>query len=145
MADILEKIVPQRKKAVPFFIFSSFLITYLVIRLFVYFFPEIFLDVKGVHIHHFAYGIIILTIVGLYDLIVRPDESALHITSILFGIGMAFSYDEFGMWLRLRDYDVARFGYDAVIVITLIFLNIIYFQGFWERIGKSIFSNIKGN
>ncbi len=136
---------PDKNKATPFIIFSSFLITYLVIRLFVYFFPSIFLDVRGVHIHHFAYGIIIITLVGLYDLIVRTTDSTLHYTAAIFGIGMAFAYDEFGMWLRLQDYDVSRYGYDAVIVISLILLNIIYFGGFWERIGKSVFSNVKSH
>ncbi len=142
---MFENLRPDKNKATPFIIFSSFLITYIITRLFVYFFPSIFLDVKGVHIHHFAYGIIVITIVGLYDLIARPGDSALHYTSAIFGIGMAFAYDEFGMWLRLQDYDVSRYGYDAVIVISLIFLNIIYFGGFWERIGKSVFSRMKNH
>jgi len=136
---VLRKIKFSTDKDIPFVFFSSFLVSYIVIRLFVYFFPAIFLDVKGVHIHHFAYGIIIITLVGLYDLIARPVNTALKITAILFGIGTAFAYDEFGMWLRLRDYDVSRYGYDAIIVITLLLLNVIYFKGFWERIGKSIF------
>lgn len=142
---MFENLRPDKNKATPFIIFSSFLITYIINRLFVYFLPSIFLDVRGVHIHHFAYGIIILTLVGLYDLIARPTGSALNYTSILFGIGMAFAYDEFGMWLRLKDYDVSRYGYDAVIVISLILLNIIYLGGFWERIGKSLFHKMKNS
>lgn len=140
---MFQRFRPKEEKATPFIIFSSFLVTYIVIRLFVYLFPWIFLDVRGVHIHHFAYGIIIISLVGLYDLMARPTGSTLHIMSILFGIGTAFAYDEFGMWLRLQDHDVSRYSYDAIIIISLIFLNIIYFQGFWERIGKGVFSKIK--
>ncbi len=140
---IYKKFIPAQNKATPFIIFSSFLMAYIITRLFVYFFPWIFLEINGVHIHHFAYGIIIITFVGLYEFIVRPAGRAFTYTLILFGIGMALAYDEFGMWIRLRDYDVSRYGYDAVIIISALFLNIIYFSGFWEKMGRRIFSRFK--
>jgi hypothetical protein len=140
---MLEKIRPASGKEIPFIIFSSFLVTYVVARLFIYLFPWVFFHIRGVHIHHFAYGIIILTVVGLYDLIARPTGSALYKTAIAFGIGLALSYDEFGMWLRLRDRNVSRFGYDAVVIIILILLNIIYFSDFWKRFGKKFLIKFK--
>ncbi|HSX19486.1 MAG TPA: hypothetical protein VLE91_05160 [Candidatus Saccharimonadales bacterium] len=140
---MLAKLRPKSGKEIPFIIFSSFLATYIVIRIFIYFFPFLFLNMRGVHVHHFAYGFLILTAAGLYDLIMRPTGKFLDRTAIVFGIGMAFSYDEFGMWLRLRDYDVARFGYDAVIIISLLLLSIIYFEDFWKRTGKTFVFTLK--
>jgi glucan phosphoethanolaminetransferase (alkaline phosphatase superfamily) len=142
---MLERLRPASSKEIPFIIFFSFLATYVVARLFVYLFPSIFLYVRGVHIHHFAYGIIILTVVGFYDLVVRPAGRALHITAVAFGIGLALAYDEFGMWLRLRDRNVSRFDYDAILIIVLILLNIIYFSDFWRETGHRLFLRIFKN
>ncbi len=139
----MDRLLPNKDKAIPFIIFSSFLATYLVMRIFIYLFPKIFLNLRGTHVHHFAYGLIVITLVGAYDLIVRPKGKALNYVAIIFGIAMAFSYDEFGMWLRLRDNDVARYGFDAIITISLVFLNIIYFHGFWDRMGAKFYKRVK--
>jgi len=133
---LLDRFRPEKSNEVPFIILASFLITFIATRLFVHFFPFIFINIKGVHIHHFAYGIIILTLVGFFDLVVRPKDSLLRWTSVVFGIGMAISYDEFGMWLRLDDDGYWRYGYDAAIVISSILLNIVYFGGFWKKLGR---------
>jgi hypothetical protein len=135
---MIEKLKPEKNKIVPFIVFSSFLCTYIVARLFIYLFPSLFLNFHEVHVHHFAYGILIITFAGLYDLIYRPIGRKLYITAALFGIGMALAFDEFGMWLRLKDNGVSRYGYDAIIILTLLFLNIIYFEGFWLGLGRRV-------
>jgi hypothetical protein len=135
---MIEKLKPEKNKIVPFIVFSSFLCTYIIARIFIFLFPGLFLNFHGVHVHHFAYGILIITFVGLYDLICRPAGKKLYITSVLFGIGFALSFDEFGMWLRLKDNGVSRYGYDVIIILILLFLNIIYFEGFWRGLGKRI-------
>ncbi len=131
--------LPGSDREAPFLIFASFLTTFIISRLTVYFLPTFFINIRGVHIHHYAYGIVILTIAGLYDLIVRPNEEDTDKIALIFGIGLALAYDEFGMWLRLRDFYPTRDSYDAIIIIGLILLNIIYFDGFWKKIGKRIF------
>ena len=140
---MFRKLRPESGKEIPFIIFSSFLATYVVARLFCYVFPSIFLHLRGVHIHHFAYGIITLTAVGFYDLVTRPTGSTLYKTAAAFGVGLALAYDEFGMWLRLRDHNVSRFGYDAIVIIVLVLLNIIYFSGFWKRFGNKFLINFR--
>jgi hypothetical protein len=134
---------PSKKKVVPFIIFSSIFATFLIIRLFVYLFPFMLVHVKGVHIHHFTYGIIVITLIGFYDLIVRPVGTSLNVISALFGVGIAFIYDEFGMWLKLQDYGVSRYGYDAMIIITFLLINIIYFDNFWQRLAKAALSKVR--
>lgn len=135
---MIEKLKPEKSKIVPFIIFSSFLCTYIIARIFIYLFPSLFLNFRGVHVHHFAYGIVIVNLVGLYDLICRPAGKKLYIISVLFGIGMALAFDEFGMWLRLKDNGVSRYGYDAIIILVFLFLNIIYFEDFWRGICRTI-------
>ncbi|EKD43218.1 MAG: hypothetical protein ACD_72C00406G0002, partial [uncultured bacterium] len=55
-----------------------FLVTFILSRLMVYlvlgrWLPNLFLTIRGVHIHHFTYGVIILVLVGLYLLLRRPS------------------------------------------------------------------------
>jgi hypothetical protein len=135
---VLKRFKPQPHKEIPFIIFASFLGTYILGRIFIFLFPGVLFIFKGNHIHHFAYGIIILTLVGLFDLIVRPSGRWLGRTAVAYGIGLALSYDEFGMWLHLRDFGVARYGFDAIIIIALILLNIIYSTDFWIRSARRL-------
>lgn len=139
---MFDRFKPRENKGIPFIIFSSFLGTYIVARLFIFLFPFFFLKIRGIHIHHFAYGIIILSVVGFIDLILRPKGKWLYRTAAAFGVGLALAYDEFGMWLHLTTLGVSRLGYDAIIVIALLFLNIIYFSDFWGRTGRRLLKNI---
>ncbi len=130
---------PDRVDEIPFLIFFSFLTTFILARLIVNFFPDLFLQIGGVHIHHFAYGIIILTLVGALELIIRPHGRVRNLVAIVFGIGMGLAYDEFGMWLKLENNYFSELNYDAVIVIALILLNVIYFEGFRKKMGIKFF------
>lgn len=129
-------------------ILSSFLVTFIIARLFVYlvlghWMPDLFLTIKGVHIHHFAYGFVILALVGLYLLLRRPpaDSTASHWTAWFYGIGLGLAVDEFGMWVRLEDDYWMRQSYDAVILVALLLLNLIYFKAvmrwIYEIIGSA--------
>lgn len=113
----------------------SFLLTFLVSRLTVYlvlghWLPNFFLEVKGVHVHHFAYGVIITAIAGLTLLLRRPTpaQGMFKWLTVLYGIGLGLTFDEFGMWIRLDDIYWIRQSYDAVIIVTLILLNIRYYR-----------------
>ena len=112
-----------------------FLITFVIARLFVYmvlghWLPNFFLTVRGVHVHHFTYGVLILAVVGLYMILRRPDVRTrmFEVSAMLYGIGLALTFDEFGMWIRLQDNYWVRQSYDAVIVILFVFLNIAYLR-----------------
>jgi len=116
-------------------IVSSFLATFIISRLIVYlvlghWMPDFFLTMRGVHIHHFTYGVFILVLVGLYLILKRPPlESKKFKWSILFyGIGLGLTFDEFGMWVRLEDDYWIRQSYDAIIIIALLLLNIAYYK-----------------
>lgn len=125
---------PITRKLVSIITFS-FLITFACSRLFVYLvlghlMPDFFLTIKGVHIHHFTYGLFILVFVGLYFILKRPEygSNSFRNITIIYGIGLGLTFDEFGMWIRLQDNYWVRQSYDAVIIVTLLLFNIAYYK-----------------
>lgn len=132
-------------------VFFSFLVTFIIARTWVYLsilgvVPESFTEnVRGVHIHHFTWGILLNSIIG-YLILVLPRHlfQAWKLKlSALFGVGLALTFDEFGMWLRLKDVYFIRHSYDAVIIIAVLFINIIYFGTLWKELLSVIYKDIR--
>lgn len=141
MNKILHYLNPSNKSPnikTTFNILVYFLFSFLLIRIFIYGMvygplPEMYLYIKGVHIHHMNFGIFILAIAGYLSFIVQKESARSKIAK-LYGIGLAFTFDEFGMWLFLEDNYWIRQSYDAIIIIAVIFLNIIYFNKIWRKV-----------
>lgn len=116
----------------------SFLSTFLTSRAFIFLFPDIFVTIRGNHIHHFAYGIILLAISNLLLLTQPRTENFRLRLSIIYGISLGLAFDEFVMWTQLDEIYWDRTNIDAVAVVTLILLNIVYFDGFWRKWGHRL-------
>jgi len=104
-------------------ILASFVLTFLVARLMVLLImthriPSLYLHVGGTHVHHLNYGIFILSAVGGTLLLRPPKGKALTTTAVAYGIGLALTFDEFGMWIHLGGPYWQRASFDAVIIIT---------------------------
>lgn len=135
MLVIEELETPSNKKIIALIIFS-FLTVFIISRLVVYgvmdgLLPNyLFLTIRGVHIHHFTYGVLILAILSLYLLLKRPaPEAGLFKWLVIgYGAGLGLTFDEFGMWINLQDDYWVRQSYDAIIIVTLLLLNLIYFR-----------------
>jgi hypothetical protein len=80
--------------------------------------PDVYLHVGGTHVHHLNYGIFLLVGVGAYLLFRRPTETALHFVAVLYGIGLALTFDEFGLWLHLGGPYWQRGSFDAIVVVA---------------------------
>lgn len=80
--------------------------------------PDLYLHVGGTHVHHLNYGIFMLSGVGGYLLFWRPDSWRLRLSAILYGAGMALTFDEFGMWVHLGGPYWQRASFDAVVIIA---------------------------
>ena len=142
----LTRVLMSRMEDIPFIIFTSFLTSFAIARTYVYLTHQdilsspIFIEsikIRGIHAHHLNIGIVLLAICGfvaLYDMRQRVHR----ITAIVYGIGLGLTFDEFALWLFLEDKYWSRISYDAIIIISLIFLNIIYFPSFWKRRGRNI-------
>ncbi len=128
-----QEVLVKPRKHINFWILSSFLPTFLISRIMVYIAPDLFINLRGVHIHHLTYGIFILAIAGFLSQNLENPKLKVKI-AILYGIGLALSFDEFGMWLRLQDSYWIRQSYDAILIILSILISIVYFSNFWLRI-----------
>ncbi len=126
-----------RGQDINFWILTSFVPTFIISRFVVYFFPSLFLEIKGVHVHHLTYGIIILSIVGLLLLNLKKESFRVPL-AFLYGIGLALAFDEFGMWLHLEDDYWIRQSYDAIIIITAGLTSTIYLPSFFSSLWHAI-------
>lgn len=104
-------------------ILVSFLFTFIAARVLVFLIvarriPDLYLHLGGTHIHHLNYGIFLLSAVGAYLLFADPDLRVLRRMAILYGVGLALTFDEFGLWLHLGGSYWQRASFDAVVVIA---------------------------
>lgn len=141
----IEAPTPRNNRLIALILFA-FLTTFAGARIFVYailegIIPNLFLYFRGVHVHHFTYGVVILVIIGLYLLLKRPEANTLsfRVLTYFYGVGLGLTFDEFGMWIRLEDNYWIRQSYDAVIIVTLLLLNLIY----WRHLIRAISEILK--
>ena len=100
-----------------------FLITFIFTRILVFLimnrtFPDLFIYVGGTHVHHLNLGIFLLSGVGAYLLFARPKDRSAKGAAVLYGIGLALTFDEFGMWLHLGGGYWQRASFDAITVVV---------------------------
>ncbi|MEI7603864.1 MAG: hypothetical protein WCJ19_02490 [bacterium] len=107
-------------------IIISFLITVGLSRLIVFFIENKIASsffkyniIGEYHIHHFTYGIIILSIIGYVSLFISNRFNKTWIF-IIYGIGLGLVFDEFGLWLKLEPL------YDQIVSIVAIILISIF-------------------
>ncbi len=83
--------------------------------------PDFYLYVGQTHVHHLNYGIFLLSGVGAYLLLAREPLRHRGLAECLYGVGLALTFDEFGMWLNLGGSYWQRISFDAVIIIASLF------------------------
>ena len=101
----------------------AFLLTFITARLVTFLImarriPDLYLHVGGTHVHHLNYGIVSLAAVGAYLLFAAPSERGKTAAGLGYGIGLALTFDEFGMWLHLGGDYWQRASFDAIIVLA---------------------------
>ena len=111
-------------------VLTSFLLTFLIARILVIlimlrWLPDLYLHLGGTHVHHLNYGIFLLSGVGAYLLMERPEGRRLRVSAAVYGVGLALTFDEFGMWLHLGGSYWQRASFDAVVVIVSVLLLIV--------------------
>ena len=101
---------------------ASFLLTFLAARILVLLIMtrrvhDLYLYVGQTHVHHLNYGIFLLTAVGAYLLFFPTPRPPAWIL-VAYGVGLALTFDEFGMWLHLGGPYWQRASFDAVVIIA---------------------------
>jgi hypothetical protein len=89
--------------------------------------PDLYLHLGGTHVHHLNYGIFLLCGAGAYLLFAQPTGNALRAPAVAYGIGLALTFDEFGMWIHLGGSYWQRASFDAVAVVIGLLGFIAYF------------------
>jgi hypothetical protein len=80
--------------------------------------PSLYLHLGKTHIHHLNYGIFLLSAVGGILLLRQPKGQELRLMAVVYGVGLALTFDEFGMWIHLGGPYWQRASFDAVVVIA---------------------------
>ncbi len=144
---LYEKLIGNHRDGASFIIFFFFLISFALARFYIFLSihdlvpSSLTENIRGVHIHHFAWGIIITTVIGYLSLVLPRslyERFRLKLGAI-FGIGLGLTFDEFGMWMHLKDEYILRKGYDALILIGIALINIVYFGNLWKRLFAKLF------
>jgi hypothetical protein len=81
---------------------------------------DFYLRFGQTHVHHLNYGIFILSGVGAYLIFVRSGPRGIARAAALYGIGLALTFDEFGMWLHLDEIYWQHASFDAMVLIAAI-------------------------
>jgi len=132
---LIHSTIPDRPRRRLFIASSAFLLTFVGTRILVWMImhnvgPFQWVVVRGKHIHHLVWGIMILLLVGygwLMDL--GRSHSPLSIffsrlMSVSYGVGSALTLDEFAIWLNLEPNvywsSAGRLSIDAVILFGAI-------------------------
>lgn len=137
--DFLRRLKDKHGQKVSFLILLSFLFAFVAARIYALAAAPI-LEIRGIHIHHLNFGISLLAISGLLGFYFSNSKWRKKII-ILYGIGLGLTFDEFGMWLHLEDQYWMRTSYDAIIIISLVLLNAIFFGDRWAKVIKRIFAD----
>lgn len=128
---LIRTTIPDRPRRRMFIASFSFFVTFAGVRLLVHLVihnkgPFEFVMVRGLHIHHLVWGILILLLVGygwLLDLGRSHSPLSIFFSRLMavgYGVGAALTLDEFALWLNL-DPDVywsrqGRISIDAVVL-----------------------------
>jgi hypothetical protein len=82
--------------------------------------PNLYFFLHGTHVHHLNYGIFLLAGVGAFLLFSIRGARDLRIAALAYGVAMALTFDEFGMWLHLGGSYWQRASVDAIIVVAAV-------------------------
>jgi hypothetical protein len=104
-----------------FAVSAAFALTIGGARLFSLMFPRTHLEpIVGWHIHHYVYGILILTASGYLALIFKSARATTWI-ALLYGLGVGLTFDEFGMWINPPFVRGVRWNTQGVTAIAIVF------------------------
>lgn len=109
----------------------GFILVFIAARAFVFLImahkiPNLYFFMQGTHVHHLNYGIFLMAIVCGYSVFYRPVGRMAETVALAYGVAMALTFDEFGMWLHLGGSYWQRASVDAVVVIAALFALFAY-------------------
>ena len=111
--------------------------------------PFHYIYIRGTHVHHLVWGILLLLIVGFCWLIevgTGTKASSLftsRLMSLLYGVGAALTLDEFALWLNLEEgvywTRQGRASFEAILLFGAALLIGIWGRGFLKALTRELF------
>ncbi len=95
------------------------------------------LQIGGLHVHHLVFGIVLLLVASLLDIV----DTLRRIRAVLFGIAAALVLDEFALALNLADVYWApqgRESIDAVVLFGAALGVVTLGRGFWRAVWREV-------
>lgn len=115
--------------------------------------PFHYIYIRGTHIHHLVWGILLQLVVGFCWLIevgTGTRSSSLfasRLMSLLYGVGAALTLDEFALWLNLEENVYwtreGRASLDAVLLFGAALLIGIWGKNFLKAVSREFFPRRK--
>jgi hypothetical protein len=93
----------------------AFVLTVAAARWVSYVNPAFHYNIGGMHIHHYMYGIFMLTVAGYFALVFKGPRATFWI-ALLYGWGAGFTFDEMRMWLNSSVNQSLRWDREGVII-----------------------------
>ncbi len=138
LASLAYRDIHRRKKTAPFIILVTFVISFAIARITVLTFPDLAVVVRQYHIHHFYYGIALIS-AAAWIALVSNKPRLITLAAVFFGAGLGLVADEIGLLLTCNseglncDY-YARGSFDLAVLLGLSFFAFIYFPPFWRKV-----------
>ncbi|MGB2691218.1 MAG: hypothetical protein WBB48_03600 [Thermodesulfobacteriota bacterium] len=111
----------------------SLILTFVIIRVWLYFYPNADFNLLGYNIHHLYTGIVLTTIGGIPLILFSNSSRILNLSTTLFGIGLSLVLDE---WVYLITTDgsnvsyllpISFWGGLIFIGLTCLYIGFLYF------------------
>lgn len=94
-----------------------------------------------IHVHHFNYGLLLVSLTGLLALIPRTRR-ALRALAFLFGVGVGLVVDEFALlWNLNPDYYQPSSRLVAALLVFALF-QIVYFRSFYTSMARRLLARV---
>lgn len=97
------------------------------------------LEVRGTHVHHMVWGILMLIVLGYAGIAFAPGPPWRELIAVGFGIAIGLTLDEFALWVELRDVywlPQGRKSIDAVIVAATAGVLLLLGVRIWVELGE---------
>lgn len=114
--------------------------------------PFHYIVIRGTHVHHLVWGILLLLVVGfcwLLEVGTGARGSSLfasRLMSLLYGIAAALTLDEFALWLNLEDRMYwtreGRASLDAVLLFGAALLAAVWGRNFWKAVSREFLPRV---
>ena len=153
VAELFHQHVPDRPKRRLFLATVGFFTTFALARSLAFLAsrnigPFRYIYIRGTHVHHLVFGILLLLAVGFGWLMEVGNGSrsssllASRLMSLLYGIGAALTLDEFAIWLNLQEgvYWTRRdrASLDAVLLFGALLLIVLWGRDFLKAISREL-------